>query len=416
MPLLSQQLVEPESVGLCSKRLANIEKHISSKYLETGRLAGTAMAIGRSGKVAYTHTTGNMDRDSQTAMREDAIFRIYSMTKPLTSIAVMQLVEQGIIALQDPVHRYLPQFRKLRVWQTGSWPDMISVPTQGPMRIWHLLTHMSGLTYGFQRSHNIDAAYRRLHIDESRGKMDIDEWLDTLVQIPLQFEPGTAWCYSVATDVLGAVVAKVAGMSLGEYFDKHICQPLGMEDTFFTVPQEKASRLASLYEYVPKKEPRQIDTPDSQWLLNKGFQSGGGGLASTLYDYYLFADALRNGGLGNKETGGARIIGPRTLEYMTQNHLPDNQSLSDLANSLFSEITYDGTGFGLGFHTITDPAATKTLTHYGEYGWGGMASTVFWVDPQEDLIAVFMTQLVPSATWPIRPELRALVNAAIIDA
>ena len=409
MSPLSQQVVEPESVGLCSRRLENIHQHIQRRYLDTGRFAGTAMAIGRHGEVAYVNTNGCMDRDSNTAMREDTIFRIYSMTKPLTSIALMQLVEQGHIALQDPVHRYLPQFRKMRVWQTGSWPDMLSVPTQGPMRIWHLLTHMSGLTYGFQRSHNVDAAYRRLHIDESRGEMNTEQWLDALTSIPLQFEPGTSWCYSVATDVLGAVIAKVSDMSLGEYFDKHICGPLGMTDTHFQVPQSKADRMASLYEYVPKKEPRQIDT-ENRWLETAGLESGGGGLASTLYDYYVFADALRNGG----ERDGVRIIGARTLDYMTDNHLPDNASLSDLANAAFSEITYHGTGFGLGFHTITDPAATKTLSHYGEYGWGGMASTVFWVDPQEDLTAVFMTQLVPSATWPVRPELRALVNASII--
>ncbi|HDY97249.1 MAG TPA: class A beta-lactamase-related serine hydrolase [Pseudomonas sabulinigri] len=397
--------------GMDLSRLDRIGDHLDRAYLQPGKLPGTLTLVARRGEITWIKAQGLRDVERQLPVERDTLFRIYSMTKPITSIALMQLYEQGRFLLDEPVHKYIPAWKDLRVYKTGSYPQMLTTPTQRPMTIRDLLTHQSGLTYGFMNRTNVDAAYRSLKLDGGPGHT-LDRLIDELSRLPLEFSPGTAWCYSVATDVCGYLVQLLSGMSLDDYFSKHIFQPLRMPDTFFTVPQEKLSRFAACYQYQPGDTfSLQDDPQNSSFAKAHGYLSGGGGLVSCIDDYYRFAQALANGG----ELDGARIIGRKTLEFMRMNHLPDNKGLPDVAIGSFSETPYDGTGFGLGFSVKTDVAKSQTNGSVGEYGWGGMASTNFFIDPEEDLLMIFMTQLIPSSTYAVRQELRAIINGALVD-
>ena len=279
------------------------------------------------------------------------------------------------------------------------------------MTVRDLLTHQSGLTYGFMNRTNVDAAYRALKLDGG-ADLTLERLVDELSRLPLEFSPGTAWNYSVATDVVGYLVQVLSGMSLEDYFIEHLFKPLGMQDTYFTVPADKIDRFAACYQYQPgDRFSLQDDPQQSSFTRAHGFLSGGGGLVSTIDDYYRFAQALANGG----ELQGARIIGRKTLEFMRLNHLPGNQDLPAVSVGAFSETPYEGSGFGLGFSVKTDVAKSHTNGSVGEYGWGGMASTNFFIAPVEDLLMIFMTQLIPSSTYQIRQELRAIINGAIVD-
>ena len=399
----------PEAAGLSVARLQRLDRFVQEKYLETGRLPCAYTLIQRRGQIAHSSALGYMDVERKRALAEDAIFRIYSMTKPLTSVAMMMLVEEGLVALDDPVHRYIPQWRDLAVYEGGFIGSYRTRRTSAPMRIVDLLRHTSGLTYGFQQRTNVDAAYRKLKLAERDGPVTLDGMIDGLAKTPLEFSPGTLWNYSVSTDVLGYLIGKIAGESFENFLRTRILGPLRMVDTDFSVPPAKAARLAACYLVTPDGRMTLQDDPQvSPYLKAPAFVSGGGGLVSTVADYLQFCRMLLNGG----SLDGVRILSPKTIELMTANHLPGGKELPDLSVSLFSESTYAGVGFGLGFAVTLNPARALIPGSVGDYSWGGLASTSFWIDPREELIVIFMTQLIPSATYPIRRELRTLVYSA----
>jgi CubicO group peptidase (beta-lactamase class C family) len=398
----------PESVGMCSRRLARIDRHLQERYVAPGRLPCALLQVSRDGRLVHQSVLGMADLESATPVAEDSIVRIYSMTKPITSVAFMMLVEEGLVALDDPVHRFIPGWRDLGVYRSGLPGSFQTVPTAAPMRMLDLLRHTSGLTYGFQVRTNVDAAYRQCKLDTSQ-QPGLQAFVDALGALPLEFSPGTAWNYSVSTDVLGYLVGEISGVPFDEFLRQRILEPLGMFDTAFHVPEAKARRLAQCYVRSASGKLEPAATAD--YAQRPAAPSGGGGVVSTAPDYMRFCEAMRRGGT----LGDVRLLGPKTVELMRANHLPGKGDLADLSVSLFSEATYKGVGFGLGFAMTTDVAATGVAGSVGEYWWGGMASTAFWIDPVEDICVVFLTQLIPSSTYPIRRELRTLVNAAVLE-
>jgi len=402
-------MVRPESSGLSGPRLQHIDRFIQEKYLDTGKLPCALTLVERNGHVAHSSALGHMDLERKRPLQEDTIFRIYSMTKPLTSLALMMLVEEGRISLDDPVHRYIPQWRELGVYEGGFIGGFRTKRTSAPMRVVDLMRHTSGLTYGFQQRTNVDAAYRKLHLGEIPTAVSLEQMIDELAKVPLEFSPGSAWNYGISTDVVGYLVGKVSGQPFEQFLRSRILDPLGMTDTDFMVPAAKAARFAACYAATPKGGMVLQDDPQTSFFLKPPtFVSGGGGLVSTAADYLRFCRMLLNGG----ELDGVRLVSPKTLELMSHNHLPGGKDLPDLAVSLFSEVTYAGVGFGLGFAVSVSPARGLLPGSPGDISWGGLASTYFWVDPREQLMVIFMTQLTPSATYPIRRELRTLVYSA----
>ena len=397
--------------GLDTKRLARIGEHLQTRYIEPGKLPGTLTLVARRGEIAYLDMRGQMDVERDKPVQRDTLFRVYSMPKPITSIALMQLYEQGRFLLDDPVHKYIPSWKHLQVYKAGVHPNFMTTPSSRPMTVRDLLTHQSGLTYGFMNRTNVDAAYRARKLDGGSG-LTLERLIDELSRLPLEFSPGSAWNYSVSTDVCGYLVQVLSGMELTDYFVEHILRPLGMTDTFFTVPADRIDRFAACYQYNPGDSFTLQDDPrQSNFTRAHGYLSGGGGLVSSVDDYYRFVQALANGG----ELNGVRIIGRKTLEFMRMNHLPNDRDLPTVSVGSFSETPYEGTGFGLGFSVKTDVAKSQTNGSSGEYGWGGMASTNFFIDPVEDLSMIFMTQLIPSSSYAIRQELRAIIYGALVD-
>lgn len=402
----------PEAVGLSSDRLKRIDAFIQERYLDTGKLPCAQVQVWRRGQLAHQAVLGAADKERGKPLAADSLFRIYSMTKPITSIALMMLVEEGKVALEDPVHRYIPSWRGLGVFQAGVPGAFMTKPVSEPMRVIDLLRHTSGLTYGFQQRSNVDAAYRKFKLDGVDSEGGLQAFVDTLGTIPLEFSPGEAWNYSVATDVVGYLVEAISGQPFDVFLKTRIFEPLKMVDTGFFVPEDQRHRFTACYTLNPKGQVVLLDDPEtSRFLRDPSVKSGGGGLVSTADDYMRFCRMLLNGG----ELDGARIISPKTLRLMTMNHLPGGLELTQLSKSLFSEAVFEGLGFGLGFAMTVDQARTRNIGSHGEYFWGGMASTAFWIDPVEDLAVVFMTQLTPSAAYPIRRELRTLVYAAFND-
>ena len=391
-----------EDLGFVPDRLARIPAFIQANYLDTGKLPFASVLVGRGDDIALRWSSG---------VAEDAIFRIASMTKPITSVAFMQLVEQGKIALTDPVTKYIPEFAKLGVFVGGGGnvPFMTRAPST-QMRVVDLLRHTAGFTYSFQEQGNVDAAYRKIEL-ESWSKNTSQSVIDTLAHIPLEFDPGTQWNYSVATDIVGILLERISGLSLPEYFQMHIFAPLGMTDTFFQVPADKAARIPEGFGFDPEAKMKLIDKAgaDSMWAKGWSFNSGGGGLASSVADYHRFCRMLLNGGAFD----GAQILSPKTIELMTANHIPGGQDLTQMSKSLFSEAEMAGIGFGLGFATTIDSAATLAPCSNGDFYWGGMYSTAFFVDPVEDIIMIFMTQLLPSTTYPVRREIKTMIYSAL---
>lgn len=409
-------IVRPEEVGLSSERLARIDAHLLREYVEPGKIAGAVTLVARQGKVAHFSALGLADRERKRPMTEDTIFRIYSMTKPVTSIAMMMLVEQARCALSDPVHRYIPEWNDLRVFRYGSWPAFVTEPAHRPMTIRDLLTHTSGLTYGFMFHDAVDAAYRRIGISGGVPGEDrpttLADMVQKLAKMPLLFSPGTRWNYSLSTDVLGYLVERISGERFDEYLRKHIFEPLGMRDTGFRVPDQQVPRFAANYRRQADKRLTLEDDPEtSPYLQPQTFFSGGGGLVSTAEDYRRFCQMLLNGGAYED----VRLVSRKTLELMVQNYLPGGGDLAQCSTGTFSETTNDGVGFGLGFAVVLDLARRQGHGSRGEFYWGGAASTAFWVDPEEDLFAIFLTQLMPSTTYNFRGQLRSLVYAAIDD-
>ena len=368
--------------------------------------------VARNGELAHHATYGVRDLADSAPFCEDTVVRLYSMTKPLTTIAAMQLVEEGVIQLKDPVEKYIPSFARTQVYRSGSIQKPMTEPQTFPMLVWHLMTHMSGLTYGFHNTHPVDAMYRNQGFEWGQPEdLNLAACCDKWAELPLVFQPGTEWNYGVSTDVLGRVVEVASGMDLEQYFQERILRPLGMEDTSFYIDDDKRkSRLAELYIPDPEtgvavKAPDFLYRPDRPLML-----SGGGGLYGTAADYLRFCQMILNGGVLNEE----RVIGRHTLQYMGKNHLPGNVDLEAIGRPLFAESAFVGVGFGLGFSIVIDAAESKVPSSDGEMAWGGAASTAFWVDPVENLAVVFLTQLMPSSTHPIRPELKQLVYQALV--
>jgi len=403
-----------ERAGLSPERLARIDSHLKRSYVDPGKIAGALTLVHRRGETAHCSPLGLQDRERGVPMSEDTIFRIYSMTKPITSVALMTLYEHGLFQLDDPVHRFIPAFRDLGVYAGGKHPDFATEPCRRAMTVRDLLTHTSGLTYGFMERTNVDHAYRKLGLGTfGKGfRGNLEAFVDEVATLPLEFSPGTAWNYSVSTDVCGRLVEILSGEPLDRYLKRHLFEPLAMVDTGFQVPDTKRERFAACYMRGPGKKTLLMDDPaTSAYLRLPAYFMGGGGLVSTAADYLRFCRMLLGGG----ELDGARILGRKTIELMTRNHLPGGQDLTQASIGMFAETTMRGTGFGLGFSVTLDPVAAGNAGSVGSYAWGGAASTIFWIDPAEELIVIFLTQLFPSRTFNFRGQLQSIVYGAITD-
>ena len=402
--------------GLDAGRLERITDHIERNYIGPQKIAGAQIAVSRHGHQAYLKSFGSMDLERQKPMMDDAIFRIYSMTKPITSIALMTLYEKGYFQLNDPVSRYVPSWKTHRVWVSGEGDSMVTEAPRRAVTFKDVLSHTGGFTYGgglpgVGDQHPVDKIYRGLKVRSAGGDDTMMEFLDKLGQVPLLYHPGERWMYSLATDICGALVEVISGKPFAQYLQDEIFGPLGMKDTSFFVAPDKIDRFCANYQRGPDKKLKVIDDPvTSAFAKEPGFKSGGGGLTGTTADYMRFCEMLRRGG----ELDGARVIGPRTLEMMHMNHLAGGKDLTQMAIGGFSETANEGVGFGLGFASTMSQTQTASLGT-GDYYWGGAASTIFWVDPKEDLSVVFMTQLMPSGTFNFRGQLKSLIYSAIID-
>ena len=395
--------------GFDEARLARITGHLRRHYIEPGKIAGCQVAVARHGHPAYFASFGARNLERGLPMADDTIFRIYSMTKPITSVALMQLYERGLFQLNDPVHRVIPAWRDHAVYVGGEGERLETRPPPAPMTFRHVLSHTAGLSYG-GTNHPVDQAYRAAGVHREQGET-LQTFVDKLAGVPLHYAPGERWMYSYATDVCGHLVEALSGQTLDRYFAEHILEPLGMADTAFSVAPEKVDRFAANYQRAPDKTLKLIDDPQaSPYRVARTFLSGGGGLTGTTADYLRFCEMLRRGG----ELDGERVIGPRTLRLMTRNHLAGGRDLTEMAIGAFSETAYQGVGFGLGFAMTLSEVGAGTLGA-GDYYWGGAASTIFWVDPVEDLCVVFMTQLMPSATFNFRGQLKNIIYSAIVD-
>ncbi len=402
--------LEPREAGFDAERLTRLDRHFET-YVENGRLAGWLLVVTRAGRIVHIARAGARDAERGEPVSADTIWRIYSMTKPVTAVAALMLFEEGAFGLKDEVADYVPAFAEARVFTGGSQLAPATEPLTEPIRIWHLLTHTSGLTYGFHYAHPVDALYRQRGFEwvTPQGQ-DLAACCETWAELPLLFQPGSEWNYGVSSDVLGRVVEVASGRSLDAFFAERIFEPLGMAETSFWTADE--ARLAALYSYDRASGARvRQDALGGVALRPPDCLQGGGGLVSTAYDYNRFVQMLAGGG----ELDGVRLLGNRTVGYMTRNHLPGGADLERFGRPLFAETTFDGVGYGLGVSVVEDAAANRTLCSEGEFGWGGAASTVFWVDPREQVTVSFFTQLMPSSAYPIRPELRQLVYQALVD-
>jgi CubicO group peptidase (beta-lactamase class C family) len=401
---------EPGEVGFDADRLERVGSHFR-RYVDDGKLAGWTIAVARRGRVALLEHHGLADVEAQRPVADDTLWRIYSMTKPITSVAALMLYERGAFELTDPVSRFIPEFADVRVYAAGSAANPSTVPALEPVRIWHLLTHTAGLTYGWHHAHAVDEVYRAkgFEFGAPRG-MDLAGACAAWAGMPLLFQPGSEWNYSVATDVLGRVVEVASGKSLDTFLADEVFGPLGMDDTAFWVRPGERERLAALYVLNPAGGLLRNAAMGDAATREPSFLSGGGGLVSTAADYHRFTQMLARGG----ELDGARLLGPHTVAYMTRNHLPGDADLEAFGRPLHAESSARGVGFGLGVSVVIDAAAEKAVTHDGEFAWGGLASTAFYVDPVAEVTAMFFTQLMPSSAYPIRPQLRTLVNQALV--
>lgn len=397
--------------GFSQARLDRIVDFVQSQYVDTGRLPHAAILVSRRGEVVLDGVMG--DARPNAALAHDAIYRIASMTKPITSVVFMMLVEEGKVALDDPLIKFCPEFQKTGIFVAGGGNmPFVSRPVERQIRMRDLLTHRAGLTYSFQERHPVDAAYRKQRIDDFISDQTMDEFVARVSNIPLLFNPGDHWNYSIATDILGAVIARIEGKDLGSVLKERLFDPLGMTDTGFRIAADQQHRLTDAYAFHPRDKMTSFDSgADSRWAKDSAFQSGGGGLLSTVADYHRFCLMLLGGGSWN----GQQIISRKTLDLMTANHLTGGGDLTEHSIGVFSEDDNAGIGFGLGFATTIDPARAGVPSSVGDFYWGGMFSTGFFVDPVEDIAMVFMTQLMPSSTYPVRREIKTMIYAALND-
>lgn len=406
-----------ERVGMSSERLKLIET-MNQRYVDDGKIVGLLTAVARDGRIVHTSAVGNKGLEDSRPLEMDDLFRIYSMTKPITAVAIMKLYEQGKFHLTDPVSKFVPEFKNLTILVDGE-----AVPVTTPMTMQHLLTHTAGLSYGFDPSDPVDKLYNEAQLWHAK---DLDDFAARLGKLPLKFQPGERWHYSVAVDVTGLIVQRLSGLSFDTYLQENLFDPLDMKDTFFSVPADKIDRFLPNHTLDPKTgKPRSFSAQgtdiDAAQVLdgcramcdykNVSLFSGGGGLVSTLRDYVRFAEAVRNGG----ELDGVRILSPKTVAYMARNHLPASvQGGGSGEQPNLGGATLNGFGFGLGFGVVTDTAAAGVIGSDGQYYWGGAAGTVFWIDPVEDLIVVSMMQLMGG--WPsYRPDLRVATYQSILE-
>ncbi len=402
--------VSADEVGLDPERLERLDRQLDA-YVDQGRHKGSLIAVSRAGKIAHVSMRGYRDEAAELPVETDTIWRIYSMTKPITSVAAMLLFEEGRLSLHDPVAKFIPSFGDVRVYRKGPASGWLTAPAAEPMLVWHLLTHTAGLTYGFYFTHPVDQAYREagflLGLPE---EYSLAEACDRFASFPLLFEPGSEWNYSVSSDVLGRVVEVASGQSLDEFFEERIFGPLGMTDTGFLVPEAELSRLAYLYSFDPETA-RAVPNPDADRITSERprFLAGGHGLVSTAADYHRFTQMMLRRG----ELDGVRLLSPRTVDLMTSNHLPGGGTLTSFGRPLGVLVSNEGRGFGFGFAPLVDPVGAKSLSSLGEYNWGGAAGTHFWVDPAEQLTVVFFTQVLfgPDDPWL---ELRRLVYQSLV--
>jgi CubicO group peptidase (beta-lactamase class C family) len=413
----------PGAGTVSAQNLGYLDEHLQ-RYISSGKLPGTLTVVYHRGEVAHWSAQGFSDRERGKPVTDDTIFRIYSMTKPIVSVALMQLYERGLVQIDDPVHRYIPSWEKLRVYQSGSYPEFQTAPCERPMTVRDLLSHQSGLTYGYapvpgpeggrQRvTTAVGAAYCQMGIGRA-ATPTLQHMIEALSELPLDFSPGTAWNYSVSTDVVGYLVEVISGQRLDSYLQEQVFEPLGMIDTGFWVRPHQASRLGSTYGAAASGDGIEVvDDAATSWFLHEPtFRSGGGGLVSTAGDYLRFCRML----LGNGQLDGARIIGRKTLELMTKNHLTGNRSIAGALASGEYNPSYAGNGFGLGFAVGLDTADGQISGTPGQYYWSGAASTLFWIDPAEELAVVFMTQYMattPGTGYNLARELRAIVYGAL---
>ena len=405
-------IIDPTAAGFCPEKLERLNTHLQERYITPKKIAGCQVLIKRKGIAAFSASLGQMDIARQKPMAADTLFRIYSMTKPITSIALMMLFEEGRFQLTDPVYKFIPSWRSHRIWVEGEGASMITRAPQSPMTIQHLLCHTAGLTYGgFLPGLElpVDAAYGAAGISR-RGADTLETFAEKLANVPLLYDPGTRWSYSMATDVCGYLVEVISGQPFAQFLQERLFEPLDMPDTGFSIPDEKLDRFAACYERDRNKELKLQDDPETSRYRNPPTApSGAGGLLSTMRDYSHFCDMLLQRGAFN----GKQLISRATLELMTRNHLGQS-SLAQMAVGGFSETSNEGVGFGLGFASTMDAAASGTVGE-GDFYWGGLASTLFWVDPVEDLYAIFMAQLIPSSTFNFRGQIKNIVYGSLCE-
>ncbi|AKZ59355.1 hypothetical protein SAM23877_6310 [Streptomyces ambofaciens ATCC 23877] len=405
-----RQEVDAGAAGLDPGALDRLDEHFA-REVDEGRLPGFLVALARGGRVAHLTVHGRRDVAAGLPVTADTLWRIYSMTKPVTSVAALMLVEEGRLSLDDPVARYLPAFAEPRVYVEGSADDVVTRPAAGPVLVRHLMTHTAGLTFGFYHAHPVDALYRAAGLESSvRPGADLAETVDLYAGLPLQFEPGTQWNYSVASNVLGRLVEVVSGQPLDVFLAGRVLGPLGMTDTGFHVTDEQAGRLAELYGETDDGGIAPV--PGLPVRGRPRFLSGSGGLVSSAHDVHRFTELLRRRG----ELDGVRLLAPATVDLMTRNHLPGGADLRAVGSRpAHDEPGNDGVGFGLGVSVVIDPSRTQAPAGLGTYGWSGVATTTFWVDPGRDLTVQFMTQVRPRSSHSVFRDLKHLVHEAVTD-
>lgn len=403
--------IDADAAGLDPSRLERITDHLERNYIGPRKITGCQTLVARGGHVGYFRSLGSMDHEDSAPIGDDTIFRIYSMTKPITSVALMTLYEQGYFQLGDPVSRFIPEFKDVKVRERVGDGEHSLVDPARPITVRDVLMHTGGLTYGTALE-NLAKGINAALPWEPGDVHDLATLAVRVAGTPLAFHPGTHWQYSFSTDICARLVEVISGQRFDHYLSSTIFEPLGMVDTGFRLRETDETRFPSCYIRMPDKTLRRTDAPaTSSYAVDSPMFSGGGGLISTSADYLRFCQMLLNGG----ELDGARVLGRKTVELMTQNHLPGGSDLQGLARGTFGETAFEGVGFGLGFAVGLGPAEQAAVGSAGEFYWGGAASTIFWIDPAEELIVIFMTQLIPSATFNFRGQLKNLVYQAIAD-
>ncbi len=400
-----------DSVGMSGAGLHRLGRLVEG-YVTDGKIPGAIVMVARRGQVVHHSLHGQMDVESSRPMRADAIFRIYSMSKPIASVALMQLYETGAFQLDDPVARFIPEWRDLKVFEDGTADDYEVRTPRRPMSVRDVLMHTSGLV-SRATEHPVGELYKRAGLFGSSSGGTLSDMIAKLAELPLKCDPGAEWNYGISTDVVGYLVERISGQRFDRYLQQHVFAPLGMQDTAFHVQAEQLARLTACYQRAPGAAGYElVDAPaSSTYLGEKTYFSGAGGLVSTADDYMRFCKMLA----GRGRYAGARILGARTLHYMATNHLPGHADLASMGQPRFTESTTEGIGFGLGFAVLLDPTLSQVVGTPGEYYWGGAASTAFFISPGEDLAMLFLTQLLPSGTHAFRRELRAAIYGAIDD-